>query len=188
VILRDNLLLCHGYSLDVVDYLISRISGVANAFSKPMKMDKSFRTLFTSAGRKQTMRVPALCRTLGYTTPADPPSRSSPAKCCEGAVTVCVQAISEARVVADIVKRAPKIGGEIDLGKSLSFLPPDLLQFLAFVICHFQLRGLVGECRAPGRRFEAHSSESPRRQLPFLSLPSYRPGFGEGASESIVLR
>jgi hypothetical protein len=30
VILRDNLLRCHGYSLHAVDYLISRISGVAS--------------------------------------------------------------------------------------------------------------------------------------------------------------
>ena len=30
VILRDNLLRCQGYSLDAVDYLISRISDVAS--------------------------------------------------------------------------------------------------------------------------------------------------------------
>lgn len=65
MILRDNPLPCHGQKLDAVDYLLSRISGVANAFSKPMEIDEPFRTLFTSAGRKQTMHVPTLCRTLG---------------------------------------------------------------------------------------------------------------------------
>jgi CPA2 family monovalent cation:H+ antiporter-2 len=48
-----------------VDYLLSRISGVANAFSKAIEIDEPFRTLFTSAGLKQTMHVPTLCRTLG---------------------------------------------------------------------------------------------------------------------------
>ena len=69
------------------------------------------------------------------------------------AVAVCVQTISKACVVADVVKRAPKIGEEIDVSKSLLFLPSDLLQFLAFVVCHFQLRGLAGECRVPRAAF-----------------------------------
>jgi hypothetical protein len=51
------------------------------------------------------------------------------------------------------VKRAPKIGEELDVNKSLLFLPADLLQFPAFVVCHFQLRGLAGECRVPRGTF-----------------------------------
>ena len=50
---------------DAVGYLTSRNSGAANAFLKPMEIDEPFRTLFTSAGLKHTMHVPALCRTLG---------------------------------------------------------------------------------------------------------------------------
>jgi hypothetical protein len=83
VILRGHPLPCHDYQLDAVDCLISRISGVANAFAKPMDIDEPVRLLFTSAVLKPTMQVPTLCRTLGQTALADPPSRSSLAKCCD---------------------------------------------------------------------------------------------------------
>src|SRR5258708_38249943 len=78
------------------------------------------------------------------------------------AVAVCVQTISKASVVAEVVKRAPKIGEEIDVSKRLLFLPSDLLQLLAFVVCHFQLRGLAGECRVPRAAFRAVEAASER--------------------------
>ena len=61
--------------------------------------------------------------------------------------------MSKANVVPEVVKRAPKIGEEIDVRKRLLFSPTDLLQFLAFVVCHFQLRGLARECRVPRAAF-----------------------------------
>src|SRR5207253_436966 len=47
-----------------------------------MEMDFPFRTLPTSAGRKHAKQDPPLSRTLGYTRPAEPSSRSSAAKRC----------------------------------------------------------------------------------------------------------
>jgi hypothetical protein len=44
--------------------LSSRISGAASALSKAMDIEEPFRTLFTNAGRKHAIHVPALCRTL----------------------------------------------------------------------------------------------------------------------------
>jgi hypothetical protein len=46
-------------------YLIARISGFAKAFANRMETVAPLRTLFTSAGLKQAMHVPDLCRTLG---------------------------------------------------------------------------------------------------------------------------
>ena len=43
----------------------SRTSGVADAFWKWMEMREPFRTLLTSAGRKQARQVPPVSRTLG---------------------------------------------------------------------------------------------------------------------------
>ena len=47
------------------NYLMARISGVAKALANWMEIVAPLRTLFTSAGLKQAMHVPALCRTLG---------------------------------------------------------------------------------------------------------------------------
>jgi hypothetical protein len=46
-------------------YLRARICGFAKAFANSMETVTPLRTLFTSAGLKQAMHVPNLCRTLG---------------------------------------------------------------------------------------------------------------------------
>jgi hypothetical protein len=46
-------------------YLMARISGFAKALANWMEIVTPLRTLFTSAGLKQAMQVPDLCRTLG---------------------------------------------------------------------------------------------------------------------------
>jgi hypothetical protein len=48
----------------MMDYSDS-ITGGANALSNVMDILEPLRTLFTSAGLKHAMHVPALCRTLG---------------------------------------------------------------------------------------------------------------------------
>ncbi len=50
---------------DADGYLASLMMGGANAFLKVMDTREPLRTLFTRAGLKQAMQVPALCRTLG---------------------------------------------------------------------------------------------------------------------------
>src|SRR5437667_1243045 len=83
------------------------------------------------------------------------------------AVAVSVQTMSKPCVVADVVKRAPKIREEIDVDKNLLLWPADLLQFLAFVVCHLQLRGRAEECRVPRAAFrpvEAASEGSGMRE------------------------
>jgi hypothetical protein len=65
VILHDKSLSFCRQQLGTVGYLISRITGAANAFSNVMDIEGPFRTLFTNAGLKHTMHVPILCRTLG---------------------------------------------------------------------------------------------------------------------------
>ena len=55
----------HSPNCDTVRYLVSSVTGAANAFSNVMDIAVPFRTLFTNAGLKQTMHVPTLCRTLG---------------------------------------------------------------------------------------------------------------------------
>jgi len=64
-------------------------------------------------------------------------------------VAARVQTASKACVAANIMKRASKISEEIDVGKSLFLLPMDLLELPAFVVGHFQFRGLAGECSVP---------------------------------------
>src|SRR6266446_9751113 len=50
---------------DADGYLASLMTGGAYAFVNVMDTREPLRTLFTKAGRKQAMHVPALCRTLG---------------------------------------------------------------------------------------------------------------------------
>src|SRR4029077_5715461 len=44
---------------------------------------------------------------------------------------------------------ASKISKEIEIGKSLSLLPIDFLEFASLVVGRFQLGGLPCECRIP---------------------------------------
>jgi len=64
-------------------------------------------------------------------------------------VAARVQTISKTCIAANVMKRAPKISEEIDVGKNLFLLPLDFLEFPALVVGHFQFRGFTGERRIP---------------------------------------